>query len=87
MMCVVERKPVDEASWQPWVEQVASSVGLDAEEVSIPTIHELTSAVSHARSRPMGPVAAYIWGLARGLRPDADPELLRQSIIDAAEQQ
>ena len=87
MMNSVERKPVDEEAWQPWVNTVAASVEMDPATVSIPVIHSLTSAVSSARTRPMGPVAAYIWGLARGLQPDADPEELRQAIIDAAEQQ
>lgn len=85
MMCGMERKPVDEAAWQPWVEQVAASVGLEADAVSIPLIHELTSVVSHARSRPMAPVAAYIWGLAEKLNPDVDPDELKQAIVDAAE--
>lgn len=85
MMCGMERKPVDEAAWQPWVEQVAASVGMSALHVPIHPIHEMTSAVSHARSRPMAPVAAYIWGLAERLRPEVDPEELRQAIIAAAE--
>ena len=87
MMRGVERKPVDEQAWQPWVNTVAASVGMDPATVSIPAIHTLTSAVSAARTRPMGPVAAYIWGLARGLDPDADPDELKRAIIDAAEQQ
>lgn len=87
MMNNVERTPVDVEAWQPWVNTVAASVGMDPATVSIPAIHEVTSAVSQARTRPMGPVAAYIWGLARGLQPDADPDALRQAIIDAAEQQ
>jgi len=87
MMNSVERTPVNEEVWQPWVNTVAASVGMDPAAVSIPAIHEVTSAVSHARTRPMGPVAAYIWGLAIGLRPDVDPAVLRQAIIDAAEQQ
>lgn len=87
MMKSVERKPVDEETWQPWVNTVAASVGMDPTAVSIPEIHSVTSAVSSARTRPMGPVAAYIWGLARGLQPDADPQELRRAIIDAAEQQ
>lgn len=84
MMGGMDRKPVDEAAWQPWVQQVAASVGEEASSVPIRTIHELTSAVSHLESRPMAPVAAHIWGLAQRLRPDADPEHLRQAIIDAA---
>ncbi len=87
MMSAVEREPVDEKAWQPWVNTVSASVGMDPATVSIPDIHGVTSAVSQARTRPMGPVAAYIWGLARGLFPDADPEVLRQNIIDAAEKQ
>ncbi len=87
MMRGVERKPVDEEAWQPWVQQVADSVAIDASEVSIPAIHELTSAVSHARTRPMGPVAAHIWGLAMRQHPDTDPEELRRAITDAAEKQ
>lgn len=85
MMKGVKRKPVDEQAWQPWVEQVAASVGMDASHVSIHPIHELSSAVSHARSRPMAPVAAYIWGLAERLRPDVAPDELRRAIADAAE--
>ncbi len=86
MMGCVERKPVNEEAWQPWVNTVAASVGMDPATVSVPVIHELTSAVSSTRTRPMGPVAAHIWGLARGLRPDVDPDVLRQAIVDAAEQ-
>lgn len=86
MMKDVERKPVNEAAWQPWVARVAASVGMDPDAVSIPEIHAVASAVSHSRTRPMGPVAAHIWGLARGLHADVDPEVLRRAIIDAAEQ-
>lgn len=85
MMKCVEREPVNEEAWQPWVNTVAASVGMDPNSVSIPAIHGVTSAVSAAQTRPMGPVAAYIWGLARGQRPDVDPDVLRQAIIDAAE--
>ncbi|RMB62109.1 DUF6457 domain-containing protein [Tessaracoccus antarcticus] len=83
----MQRKPVDEQAWQPWVSAVAASVGIDPLAVSIPAIHEVTSAVSHSRTRPMGPVAAHIWGLARGMHPQVDPDVLRRAIIDAAEQQ
>ena len=86
MMKGVERKPVDAEAWQPWVNTVAASVGMDPSTVSVPVIHELTSAVSKARTRPMGPVAAHIWGLARGLHPDVDPKVLRQAIMAAAEE-
>lgn len=86
MMWDVERKPVNEKAWQPWVDAVATSVGMDPGTVSIPEIHDVTSAVSRSCTRPMGPVAAHIWGLARGLHPEADPDVLRQAIIDAAEQ-
>lgn len=86
MMRAVERRPVSEKAWQPWVDAVAASVGLDPEAVSITAIHGVTSAVSRSRTRPMGPVAAHIWGLARGLHPETDPEVLRLAIIDAAEQ-
>lgn len=85
MMWDVERKPVSEKAWQPWVDAVAASVEVDPETVSIPEIHAVTSAVSRSRTRPMGPVAAHIWGLARGLYPEADPEVLRKAIIEAAE--
>ncbi|MEO7589545.1 MAG: DUF6457 domain-containing protein [Arachnia sp.] len=78
---------MDEQAWQPWVGAVAASVGLDPASVSIAAIHDVTSAVSKARTRPMGPVAAHIWGLARGLHPDADPVVLRRAIIDAAGEQ
>lgn len=87
MMERVQRKRVDEDAWQPWVDAVAASVAMDPAVVSVTEIHDLTSAVSHARTRPMGPVAACIWGLARALQPDADPAELRRAIIDAAEQQ
>lgn len=85
MMKGVKRKPVDEQSWRPWVEQVANSVGMDASHVAIHPIHELSGAVSNARSRPMAPVAAHIWGLAERLRPDVDPDELRRAITAAAE--
>ena len=87
MMEYVQRKRVDEEAWQPWVDAVAASVAMDPADVSVLEVHDLTSAVSHARTRPMGPVAAYIWGLARGLQPDADPAELRRVIVAAAEQQ
>lgn len=86
MMWDVERKPVNEKAWQPWVDAVAASVGVDPGTVSILEIHDVTSAVSRSCTRPMGPVAAHIWGLARGLHPEADPDVLRLAIIGAAEQ-
>ena len=34
--------------------------------------------------RPMGPVAAYLWGVAVATHPDADPAELRRAIAAAA---
>lgn len=71
------------ADWGPWIGEVCASVGVDAAEVDIEDVHALTQVVARDFLRPMAPVSAYIWGLARAQHPDADPDQLREAILSA----
>lgn len=72
-----------EAQWHDWITTVADALGVDADQVSVTAIHELTRVIAHDFERPMAPVSAYIWGLAVASHPDADPAELRDKIIGA----
>lgn len=50
--------------WQAWLDQVAAAAGVTAQAVDVAGVHDLTRQVSHRLVRPMGPVSAYIAGLA-----------------------
>lgn len=69
--------------WGPWINEVCESVGVDADEVDVAEVHGLTQVVARDFLRPMAPVSAYIWGLARAQHPDADPATLRDAILSA----
>ncbi len=74
---------LNEAAWRDWIAEVCAAVGVDPEAVSVADIHDLTRAVAHDFVRPMAPVSAYLWGLARAAHPDADPADLRDRIVAA----
>lgn len=70
--------------WHDWIEQACAAVGVDAESVSVPAVHDMTKLIAHGFERPMAPVGAYILGLAVGHleaqgRP-VDMESLRRAI-------
>ena len=44
------------------------------------------SEVAAVYQRPMAPVAAHLWGLARAANPSADPALMQAAILAAATQ-
>lgn len=67
--------------WRPWIERVAGAVDVDPAEVSVAEIHALTREVSDRFDRPMAPVTAAIWGLARASHPARDPAELRDALL------
>lgn len=78
------RPPVDAARWQPWIDHVCAAVGVDPAAVDVAAVHDLSGEVAAVFTRPMAPVAAHLWGLARGRFPDADPAALRAAVVAAA---
>ena len=74
----------DRTEWEPFVERVCASMGLDRGRVDIDAILDMTREIAHAGARPMAPVSAYLLGLAVGRHPDASPEYLRRVLEDAA---
>lgn len=78
------RPPVDAAAWQPWLEHVCAALEVDPVLVDVAAVHALAGVVADEVARPMGPVAAHIWGLARGAYPDTDPAALRGALEEAA---
>ena len=78
------RPPVDAAAWRGWIEHVCAAVGVDAALVDVGAIHELSGEVAAVFARPMAPVSAHLWGLARGRFPDADPAALGAELVAAA---
>lgn len=80
------RPPIDQSLWQPWIDHVCTAVGVDPALVDVGAIHVLSGEVAEVYERPMAPVAAHLWGLARGVRPEASPDTLGAGIIEAAVQ-
>lgn len=60
------RRPIDEATWRPWVAHVCAAVGVDPALVSPRAVHTLTQAVAEEAGRPMAPVAAFVKGVETG---------------------
>lgn len=78
------RPPVDPALWQGWLAHVCAAVGVDPSSVDLNAVHDLAGQVAAVYERPMAPVAAHLWGLARGAHPDADSDVLRDALQAAA---
>ena len=74
---------LDADAWRGFVERLCAAVGVDASLVDVGEIHELTRAVADGFTRPMAPVSAHVWGIARGQAPDAGPDALRAAILAA----
>lgn len=72
------------SAWAPWIESACATLGVDPALVDLSQIHDLSGAVAREVVRPMGPVAAYLWGVAVATHPDADPAELRRAIAAAA---
>lgn len=66
-----------------WIAMVCETVGVPAEGIDVHETHALTRIVSDLE-RPMAPVAAFIWGLARAQHPDVDPRVLQERIAQVA---
>ncbi len=78
--------------WTGWIAQACAAVGVDPDVVDVSAVHELTRDIAHGFSRPMAPVAAFIWGVALGqgiaapaTNPSMDPALLRAAIAATAD--
>lgn len=65
----------------PWVREVCAALDVPAADVDIPRILELTREISHRKTRPLGPVGAFILGMALGRHPDADVQALHDQIL------
>ena len=65
----------------PWVREVCAALDVPAAAVDIPRILELTREISHRKTRPLGPVGAFILGLAVARHPDADPAALYDRML------
>ncbi|MDO5533783.1 MAG: DUF6457 domain-containing protein [Propionibacteriaceae bacterium] len=83
----MKRPPIDPAPWQPWIDHVCAAVDVDPLLVDVRAIHALTGDVAAAFTRPMAPVSAHLWGLARGTDGEADPQRLREALVDVAGRQ
>ncbi|WP_296136876.1 NTP transferase domain-containing protein [uncultured Tessaracoccus sp.] len=70
--------------WSAWIDEVCAALDLDRRLVDVEEIHGLTRVVAREFLRPMAPVAACIWGLARASHPDCDPEAQRAAVVTAA---
>lgn len=77
--------PLDQNAWQPWIDHVCQALGLEPAVVDVTEVHELTAAVASDFTRPMAPVSAHVWGLARGTAPHADATDLRSALVEAAQ--
>lgn len=85
MNAATSRPPIDQTAWQPWLDQVAAGLGVDATGVDVAAIHELTGQVAQRADRPLAPLAAHLWGIARAEQPQADPARLSQMLVERAE--
>lgn len=74
---------LDQARWQPWIDQACAALDVGSAGVDVAAIHDLTSTIARDFVRPMAPVAAYLWGLAVAAHPDVAAEQLRQLIYEA----
>lgn len=54
--------------WADFVNDACERLGLDASEVDVTLLHELSRDVAHTVDRPLAPVSTYLLGLAVGLR-------------------
>lgn len=70
-----------QTTWQEWIDEIATALRIDPAVVDVAAIHELTRTISHDFVRPMAPVGAYLWGLARSAHPERDPVELRDAIV------
>ena len=52
--------------WTQWVHDVCDALGIDADDVDIAAIHDLSKQVAHRLERPLAPVSTFILGLAVG---------------------
>lgn len=52
--------------WTEWVNDVCEALDVDADEVDIAAIHDLSKHVAHRLERPLAPVSTFILGLAIG---------------------
>lgn len=77
------RPPIDQAAWQPWIDHVCAAVGVDRRRVDVRAIHDLAGEVAARVARPMGPVAAHLWGLAMASDRAADADALRRALSEA----
>lgn len=73
----------DKVAWRAFVEDACARLGIDAAGVDEHAILRLTRRVAHEGARPMAPGSAYLYGLARGAQPDADPLELMARLQDA----
>ena len=78
---------LDAIEWATRVEKLGAGeillTSMDRDGTGIGFDIPLTRAVADGFTRPMAPVSAHVWGIARGQAPDADPDALRAAILAA----
>ena len=79
------RAPIDQSQWQAWIDHVCQALGVDPADVDVRAIHDLTGQIANEYERPMAPVAAHLWGIARarGVEPAEAAETLVAAARDA----
>lgn len=65
----------------PWVREVCELLDIPPSEVDIPRILDLTREISHRKTRPLGPVGAFMLGMALGRHPEAGAGALYDRIL------
>lgn len=80
----MDRRDVDAAAWRPWIEHVCAQTAVDPALIDLPDLLQLTATVADGFTRPMAPVAAHLWGLARASDPQGTPSSQAQALAAAA---
>lgn len=68
--------------WERWLAPATEALGLDRETVPVEALLTLTAIIAHGVDRPMGPVSAYLAGLAVGA--GAAPEAVLKELTGLA---
>ncbi|MDO5533787.1 MAG: NTP transferase domain-containing protein [Propionibacteriaceae bacterium] len=73
----------DKEAWRAFVTDACAALGINADRVDEHAVLRLSRRVAHEGARPMAPVSAYVWGLALGTHPEADPDELSARLQEA----
>lgn len=70
-----------QTEWGEWIHAAAALAEVDGSLVDLHLLHELSGIISREVVRPMGPVSAYILGLAVAQYPDVPVAELSAKIV------